>query len=249
MTRRKAKRELDAGRRRFLGMAAIASFALAPGVRLIGSAQSSSPASARANSKVRWGLLIDTNKCSETCQACVSACASYNGWKNEGRPTDPQWIRKVAIRDSETGLARTLPVLCQHCAEPACVEVCPTGASFRRADGIVLVDRHICIGCRYCMMACPFKARSFVHQNLTDQRPQAPRGIGTVEGCTMCVPRIDAGKVPACVEACAREGRGAMTFGDLNDRNSAIRRNIAAYSTTRFRADLDLDPSVQYQGL
>jgi tetrathionate reductase subunit B len=79
--------------------------------------------------------------------------------------------------------------MCQHCEIPPCVDVCPTGASFKRADGIVLVDKHICIGCRYCMMACPYKARSFIHEDLQDQLPHAPRGKGTVESCTLCVHR------------------------------------------------------------
>jgi len=140
-------------------------------------------------------------------------------------------------------------VMCQHCADAPCVEVCPTGASFQRADGIVLVDRHICIGCRYCMMACPYKARSFVHENLTDQQPEVPRGKGTVEGCTLCVPRVDAGQQPACVEACAREGAGAMMFGDLNDKTSAISRALASYPSVQLRADLTLDPGVHYRGL
>ena len=111
-----------------------------------------------------------------------------------------------AAQTRQTARRRSLPVMCQHCAKPPCVDVCPTGASFKRADGIVLVDRHICIGCRYCMMACPYKARSFVHETLEDQKPHAPRGKGTVEGCTMCVQRVDAGGKPACVEACAQGG-------------------------------------------
>ena len=118
--------------------------------------------------------------------------------------------------------------MCQHCAKPPCVDVCPTGASFKRADGIVLVDKHICIGCRYCMMACPYKARSFVHEPIDDQKPNAPRGKGTVEGCTLCVDRIDAGRMPACVEACASEAGGAMMFGDLNDPESEISKAVAA---------------------
>ena len=71
--------------------------------------------------------------------------------------------------------------MCQHCAEPPCVDVCPTGASFKRADGIVLVDKHTCIGCRYCMMACPYKARSFVHEPQHNQKPDVPRGMGPAE--------------------------------------------------------------------
>jgi tetrathionate reductase subunit B len=108
-------------------------------------------------------------------------------------------------------------MMCQHCAEPPCVDVCPTGASFKRADGIVLVDKHICIGCRYCVMACPYKARSFVHQPLSNQKADVPRGMGTVEGCTLCVHKVDKGEMPACVSACSDAGHGAILFGDLND--------------------------------
>ncbi len=239
---------VDAERRRLLGAAAVSVLALAPGVSLFAYPASRKPM-AGASALRRWGLLIDTTKCKDSCTSCVTACSAYNGWKNEGRPIDPQWIRKVRVTDPGTGISHSVPVMCQHCAAPVCVEVCPTGASFRRADGIVLVDRHICIGCRYCMMACPYKARSFVHQNLSGQKPWAPRGKGTVEGCTLCVPRIDARQVPACVEACAREGGGAMTFGDLKDPTSAISRALAAYPSVQLRADLQLDPGVHYQGL
>ena len=94
------------------------------------------------------------------------------------RAVDPQGR---AEGPAQPASAQSLPMMCQHCADPPCVDVCPTGASFKRADGIVLVDRHICIGCRYCMMACPYKARSFVHEPLTDQKPDVPRGKGCVE--------------------------------------------------------------------
>jgi len=244
---------VDQGRRRFLGAAAVATMVLAPGVSLVTYAkaedEAAAGAKAGASANKRWGLLIDTTKCKPSCNACVTACSAVNGWKDEGRPTDPQWIRKVEVTDPKTGLSHSVPVMCQHCAEPPCVEVCPTGASFQRADGIVLVDRHICIGCRYCMMACPYKARSFVHETLTDQKPDVPRGKGTVEGCTLCVPRVDAGEQPACVEACAREGAGAMMFGDLNDKTSAISRALASYPSVQLRADLTLDPGVHYRGL
>ena len=96
--------------------------------------------------------------------------------------------------------------MCQHCEDPPCVDVCPTGASFKRADGIVLVDRHICIGCRYCMMACPYEARNFVHEDITGQKLYAPRGKGTAEACTMCVHRVDAGRSRPASRPAARSG-------------------------------------------
>jgi molybdopterin-containing oxidoreductase family iron-sulfur binding subunit len=244
-------RAVDAARRRLLaGVGAAAVLALAPGVVLIAGRSEARPPGTPASTKTRWGLLIDVNKCAEGCDACVAACRRENGWEGYGRPaTDAQWIRKVSVRDPRTGVRQSLPVLCQHCAQAPCVYVCPTGASFRRDDGIVLVDKHVCIGCRYCMMACPFAARSFVHEDVTDPRPHAPRGKGTVESCTLCVHRVDEGRAPACVEACAAIDRGALTFGDLNDPASAIAREVGRHAVTRLRADLGLDPSVVYRGL
>jgi molybdopterin-containing oxidoreductase family iron-sulfur binding subunit len=206
-------------------------------------------AAAGANPKVRWGLLIDTTKCATGCDDCVSACNTENGLDPRPSPTSAQWIRKVEIKEIKTGRASSVPVMCQHCAEPPCVDVCPTGASFKRADGIVLVDRHSCIGCRYCVMACPYKARSFVHEPLADQKPDVPRGKGCVEGCTLCVHRVDKGGTPACVEACAKAGHHAMLFGDLNDPASEISQRVKAVASRQLRADLRLDPGVRYQGL
>jgi tetrathionate reductase subunit B len=232
-------------RRAFLGAAAaLGGVAVAPGLLLF------EPARAEGvTSKVRWGMLVDTTRCVEGCTACVSACNKENGLSGGTRPTDSQWIRKVELREKATGRTLSLPVMCQHCAEPPCVDVCPTGASFKRADGIVLVDRHICIGCRYCMMACPYKARSFVHQPLHDQKPDVPRGQGCVESCTLCVQRVDRGAEPACVEACKAEGREALLFGDLNDPRSAISRRMREAGAKQIRADLQLDTGVRYQGI
>jgi molybdopterin-containing oxidoreductase family iron-sulfur binding subunit len=146
------------GRRGFIAIAAagIAGILIAPGVRLIEVAQASPSAnvpSAGASSKVRWGMLIDSTKCASGCTDCVKACNSENGLSGGTKTTDSQWIRKIEIKEVRTGKTQSLPMMCQHCAEPPCVDVCPTGASFKRADGIVLVDKHTCIGCRYCMMA------------------------------------------------------------------------------------------------
>ncbi|MCL4802337.1 MAG: 4Fe-4S dicluster domain-containing protein [Burkholderiales bacterium] len=240
----------DAGRRQFLawGAGAVATLTLAPGVLLLQSAHGRAPVEA-ASGAVRWGLLIDTDKCAKGCDACVTACNRENGLSGGTRETDAQWIRKVELKDLRTGREASLPMMCQHCEQPPCVDVCPTGASFKRADGIVLVDKHVCIGCRYCMMACPYKARSLVHENLADQRPDVPRGKGTVESCTFCVHRVDRGETPACVRACADAGHGAMVFGDLNDPASDIAQRIARYPSTQARADLGLNPGVRYQGI
>ena len=246
---------VDKGRRGFLAgtAAAVAAAVLAPGVTLYafgGAAAAESVPTAPASAKVRWGLLIDAGKCKDDCSACIAACSGAYGWKSTGHPqTDPQWIRKVSAKDPQTGAGFSVPVMCQHCANPPCVDVCPTGASFKRADGIVLVDRHICIGCRYCMMACPYKARSFVHEPVTDQKTGAPRGKGTVEACTLCAARIDAGGIPHCAEACQAAGNGAILFGDLNDPSSEIAKRVATYRTTRIREDLGCSPGVYYQNI
>jgi tetrathionate reductase subunit B len=245
----------DPTRRSFLGSAAAAAgVALAPGVFLYG-VGAAKPAAAKGlneavSSSVRWGMLIDLNRCDSGCNECVTACGKEHGLTSLGRPeTDAQWIRKVEVTDPGTGHSQSLPMMCQHCADPPCVDVCPTGASFKRADGIVLVDKHTCIGCRYCISACPYKARSFVHEALQDQKSYSPRGKGTVEGCTMCVHRIDDDRQPACVEACNDTGGGAMLFGDLNDPDSEISKRVAKYSSQQVRADLGLDPGVRYRGL
>lgn len=242
---------VDNSRRNFIGAgaAATAGLVIAPGVTLLDLAHAR-PLEEGASSAKRWGMLIDSTKCATGCNDCVTACGKENGVASTGHPeTDPQWIRKIELKEVKSGLSHSLPMMCQHCAEPPCVDVCPTGASFKRADGIVLVDRHICIGCRYCMMACPYKARSFVHEDHVDQNPDVPRGKGCVEACTLCVHRVDRDEQPACVEACSSANHGAMLFGDLNDSNSEISKRIATYATTQVRADLALNTGVRYQGI
>jgi len=243
---------MSISRRQFLalGGAVTAGAALAPGLRLIELAQARSPEDA-ATSLHRWGLLIDPSKCADDCSSCVDACHTENGIQSHNRPaTDAQWIRKVTVKDKQTGHVETLPLMCQHCESPPCVDVCPTGASFKRADGIVLVDKHICIGCRYCMMACPYKARSFVHEDTTGQKAYAPRGKGTVESCTLCVHKIDRGDgTTACAEACRKDGHQAILFGDLKDPNSEITKRLASQPSTQLRPDLMLNTGVRYQGI
>ena len=202
------------------------------------------------SSLTRWGLLIDTARCGSGCDACVSACNDEHNLQGFDRPmTDPQWIRKLDLVDKQTGHESSLPMLCQHCEHPPCVDVCPTGASFRRDDGIVLVDKHTCIGCRYCVMACPYKARSFVHEALSNQKSYSPRGKGTVESCTLCVHRVDRDRTPACVEACQSDGGGAMVFGDLNDETGVLAGELRDHPSNQVRRDLDLNTGVRYRNL
>jgi molybdopterin-containing oxidoreductase family iron-sulfur binding subunit len=237
--------DINTQRRQFLKTSAgAAAIAIAPGMLLFQTAHGDTTPG--ASSKVRWGMLIDTNQCKTGCNDCVNACNTENGLSGKTGPTDSQWIRKIEIKDVSSGRELSLPMMCQHCEHPPCVDVCPTNASFKRADGIVLVDRHRCIGCRYCMMACPYKARSFVHEPLENQKPDVPRGKGTVEACSFCVHRIDQGRIPACAEACQNR---AILFGDLNDANSEIYKKVRSVASVQIRADLQLNTGVRYQGL
>lgn len=244
--------EYSPKRRHFLKASVFAGIAIAPGVLLYKFGFAAPRAADKpVTNKMRWGMLVDVNACADGCNACVSACNEEHGLTATGRPqTDAQWIRKLTISDKKTGYRKSFPVMCQHCENPPCVDVCPTGASFRRKDGIVLVDKHTCIGCRYCMMACPYKARSFIHEDLDQQLPHAPRGKGTVESCTLCVHKVDRGDgTTACAEACAREGHRALIFGDLNDPHSEISRHLLKHGGTQIRADLGLNTGVRYMGI
>lgn len=243
---------VKSSRRDFIvGSAAVAGIAIAPSVVLYQTAHADSlqnvSAKEGASSKVRWGMLVDTTKDVDW-DKCVEACNKEQGLGNEEESRDDQrtqYIRVVDVKNKGTGYSMSLPVMCQHCEQPPCVDVCPTGASMKRPDGIVLVDRHRCIGCRYCMMACPYKARSFVHEVLHDQKEVTPRGKGCVESCNMCVGRIDKGQEPACVEASS----GAIVFGDLNDPDSAISKLLKEHGGKQIRADLKLNPAIHYQGI
>ena len=250
--------QIDKNRRQFLGKTALAAgvATVAPGVVLT-VANATPEVASGASSESRWGMLIDTNSCADGCTTCVSACDKENGIdllaKPEGQSEEmwkqqrPSWIRKVVLQDKQSGAVTNLPVMCQHCEHPPCVDVCPTGASFKREDGIVMVDRHVCIGCRYCMMACPYKARSFIHSDVEEQVVQAPRGKGCVESCNLCANRIDSGEEnTACAEACAQEGNHAILFGDLNDPGSNIVRALKLANSRQIRADLELNTAVRY---
>jgi molybdopterin-containing oxidoreductase family iron-sulfur binding subunit len=250
----------NVSRREFLSKAAVAgTVTLAPGVFLHSTAHASDgnrstrDLTEEVSSKNRWGMLIDTAKCADGCTDCVDACNQEHGLLdshvNSADTQKTQYIRKVTLKDKSTGHESSLPMLCQHCETAPCADVCPTGASFVRADGIALVDKHICIGCRYCMMACPYKARSFVHEDIKNQTLSSPRGKGTVESCTMCVTRVDNGGIPACVEACTREDHNAMIFGDLNNPNSTISQELKRRGGKQLRPDLALNTGVRYQGL
>ena len=253
MSSKNSQENTNLYRRKFLAQTgAVAGLSIASGV-ILNTVAYAKPDDEPASGKNRWGMLIDTNKCNSGCTDCVTACKDENGWgSNEtmsGETQQAQWIRKVSLTDKQTGYVQSLPLMCQHCETAPCVDVCPTGASMKRLDGIVQVDRHICIGCRYCMMACPYKARSFVHQELEDQKPHMPRGKGCVESCNMCAHRVDEGQNPACVDACSKADHKAMLFGDLKDPNSEISQELKKHGGEQIRADLGLNTGVRYQNL
>jgi molybdopterin-containing oxidoreductase family iron-sulfur binding subunit len=139
-------------------------------------------------------------------------------------------------------------VLCNHCDNPPCVRVCPTKATFKLPNGITMQDEHRCIGCRFCMAACPYGSRSF---NWRDPRPAIKnenkeyptRTKGVVEKCTFCTERLAVGKLPACVEAAPK---GGLLFGDLEDPNSEIRKIVTNKYTIRRKSDLGTGPAIYY---
>ncbi|MBI5179639.1 MAG: 4Fe-4S dicluster domain-containing protein [Nitrospinae bacterium] len=233
------------------GAAAVVGSALGPGITLFQAF--ARDGEKRGPSKIRWGLVIDANKCTADCTACTNACRTENNVPLFGDPRyDGHWIRKVTVTPKTEGaVGRSLPLLCNHCEQPPCQHVCPVAATFTRDDGIVMIDKHRCIGCRYCMIACPYKARTFVFKNTEKwTNPDVPkRGKGVVEKCTFCAHRIDKGQIPACVEACNKEGEKAMIFGNLNDPNSEIVQYIRANTPKGIREDLGLEPKVFYKGI
>lgn len=254
--------KINTARRNFLSKlpAAAATAAVAPGVVLQSPQAKAEPRAEAVTGKVRWGMLVDANKCADGCTACVDACNKENGLDVHTPPETadlenwgqqkPIWIRKLKLKDNQSGRLTNLPMMCQHCEKPPCADVCPTGASFRRADGVVLVDRHICIGCRYCMMACPYKARTFIHENVEIKPTLAPRGKGCVESCTFCVHRLDHGQTTtACQDACADAGHNAIIFGDLNDPESQVAKALKKYPSQQVRDDLKLNPGIHYSGI
>jgi molybdopterin-containing oxidoreductase family iron-sulfur binding subunit len=201
----------------------------------------------------RWGMLIDLRKCREDCTACVDACREENntGMYGDNR-YDIYWIRKVTIesKDPASTTKQSLPLLCNHCDDPPCALVCPVQATYKREDGIVIVDQHRCIGCRYCMIACPYNARFFNYQDNHEwpNKKYPKRSHGVAESCNLCAHLLDKGEQPACMVACQSQG-GAIVVGDLNDPDSEISRLIDTNPVKGLRENLGTEPKVFYVGL
>ncbi len=211
----------------------------------------------------RWAMVVDIKKCKADCTACQTAChETHNVPKIEDPEEEIKWIWKEgycnAFADrchefmNERIKEKSIPVLCNHCEYPPCVKVCPTKATWKReSDGIVMMDMHRCIGCRYCVVGCPYGSRSF---NWSDPRPHIAtirkefptREKGVVEKCNFCAERLAKGIEPACVEAARKEGCRALTFGDLLDPESEVVKLLKRNNTIRRKPELGTSPMVYY---
>lgn len=207
----------------------------------------------------KMGMVIDVDKCREDCTVCLDACRRENNVTDlEDRKLDEldvHWIRKITLQQElgDTTISKPVILVCNHCDEPPCAQVCPVQATFKREDGIVIVDHHRCIGCRYCMIACPYNARYFNFKDDEDwPNPDRPkRSHGVAESCTLCAHLLDVGQTPACVKACEEAGHGALAIGDMNDPQSSVSQLLAANKNAvkRIREDLGTEPKVHYIGL
>jgi len=207
----------------------------------------------------RWGMVVDLNRC-VGCQTCTIACKHAND-----TPPGVQWRR---VLDVEQGTypdvqREFLVTGCQHCAEPPCVPVCPTGATRQRADGLVTMDYDLCLGCAYCAVACPYQARTIVHDQqwfygqdtLQEQAVAHRERLGVAQKCTFCVERVDEGieegylpgvdldYTPACSASCIAS---AIHFGDFNDAGSNVSRLVADHASFQMHAHLGTDPQIKY---
>jgi len=270
---------MDIKRRQFLkiaGLSTIAGLGAPAAFNLLLKGQSSPVSFASSGSSpeashgaaptgVRLGMVVDQRVFDANiglARKCINACHTVHNVPNFGNPKDEiKWIFEVPYEKAFTTMSHyhsnehlqdsRFLVFCNHCDNPPCVRACPTKATFKRKDGIVAMDYHRCIGCRFCMAACPYGMRSF---NWRDPRPFIDKATynkefptrmrGVVEKCNFCVERLTKGLQPACVEACG--DTGAMTFGDLNDPYSEIQRVLKENFTIQRKPSLGTLPSVFY---
>lgn len=211
--------------------------------------------------KQRLVMVIDISRCAKDpkCKICVDACHEIHNVPQISNPKEQiMWIwkspfEKIFERDlnsysKEIVGSIFVPCMCNHCENPPCTKVCPTGATWKRDDGIVMMDYHRCIGCRYCMAACPYGSRSF---NWRDNRIHLRkinydfplRTKGVVEKCNFCEERLFRGLQPRCVEACPS---GALAFGNILDSNSFVSRVISQRFSLVRKPHLGTDPNVFY---
>lgn len=213
----------------------------------------------------RWAMVINHKLCKPDCTVCITACHKTH---NVPRITDNpnheiKWIWEEKYENAfvvpeietvflpESVREKPFIVLCNHCQNPPCVRVCPTQATFKRKeDGIVMMDFHRCIGCRYCMAACPYGSRSFnfvgprLYLSAPNLNPDFPtRMKGVVEKCNFCNERLAVGKIPACVEACPEK---ALVFGDLGNKDSEVSKLLRENFTIKRKPELGTMPMVYY---
>jgi Fe-S-cluster-containing dehydrogenase component len=253
-------------RRKFMKIAGVSALGLAGGATTprILRADDASDVLERAKPLLagRWAMVIDLKKChkAKDCDDCVKACnVAHNIPEFDNAKDEIKWIWKESFEHAfheleyehaseELKHSPTL-LLCNHCDNPPCVRVCPTQATWKREeDGIVMMDWHRCIGCRYCVAACPYGSRSFnwrdprpFIEDIHDEYPTRSRGV--VEKCTFCEERLTKGLKPACVEACKEK---AIYFGDLEDPNSEVREILGEHFAIRRRPELGTKPEVYY---
>ncbi len=199
---------------------------------------------------MRYGMVIDLRRCIG-CYSCQMACKVENA-----TPPGVFWARVLEKEEGQyPSVRRTfLPVLCNHCQEPPCRDICPTGATTKGEDGIVSIDYDMCIGCRACMMACPYGARFYWGKPKdTMYFPQTPTPYeqaevqryqrATVQKCDFCTHRLEKGLEPACVVTCPAKAR---YFGDLDDPTSEVSQLMRERRGFQLQSELGTDPSVYY---
>ena len=251
---------MNLNRRTFLKLASLGLLAVAakPAIDLLSRPEIVRALGLESTIHGRLAMAVDLKACSAEagCRDCVLACHSVHNVPDIGTAKEEmQWIREATYGQTFSGQetqyaplkdARVL-LLCNHCDNPPCVRVCPTQATWRRDDGIVMMDYHRCIGCRYCMAACPYGSRSFNWRDpvpyIKDINLNYPsRTKGVAEKCNFCEERLALGLPPACVEACKT---GALTFGELKPGTDIQRVLSQGFSLTR-KAELGTRPQVYY---
>jgi Fe-S-cluster-containing dehydrogenase component len=199
---------------------------------------------------MRYGMVVDLSRC-VGCNTCTLACRQKNG-----TPPGTLWrsVHLGEIGEYPNAKLQFQHMQCMHCKDAPCVEACPTGATVKHENGIVTVDPELCIGCRYCMVACPYNARFFnygeakeYYEGLgyTQWEENRPREhfAGTVGKCDLCIDRLQEGRDPACVQACPAS---ALHVGDLEDTESEVSQLIASNGAYQLHPELGTDPSVYY---
>ena len=255
---------MEFDRRVFLKVAGLTllGFVAKPGWEVLSKIDESGPSTAQGIlSRKKWAMAVHLKKCWEIegCRDCIDACHRVHNVPDLGNTKEEiKWLwttpyEKVfpahELEYTDEAL-RTQPVLqlCNHCDDPPCVKYCPTRATWKREDGIVMMDFHRCIGCRYCMAGCPYGSRSF---NWKDPRPFIKkihldfptRTKGVVEKCNFCEERLLKGLLPACVEACKERG---LVFGDLKQPESEIRKTLQNRTVFQRQPELGTKPKVYY---